>query len=349
MRRYSRQYPVPTYVVEFLLGRYCATVHEQEIEEGLKIVERQLQDRTVRTSEQELFKARAREKGSVKLIDIVKARLDAKTDSFLVELPSLGVKDVRIADTLVHEHERMLTDGFYAEVTLTYDAAIAEEKHGRPFAVESLRPIQLSKSDVVLTLRKGREQFTTSEWKDFLLRSVGLEPAAMSDRAKMVMLLRMVPFVERNYNLVELGPRGTGKSHLYQQISPYSHLISGGKATVAKMFVNMSNGQRGLVCLYDVVCFDEVSGISFDQKDGVNITEGLHGRRRVLARQGEHPRIGQYRDGGQFRRGRGAAAAYRPLAQPTAAGDAQRHRLHGPDPRLCARLGLPEAQGRPTT
>ncbi len=274
VRRYSRQYPVPTYVVEFLLGRYCATVNEQEIEEGLKIVERQLQDRTIRSSEQELFKARAREKGSVKLIDIVKARLDSKTDSFLVELPSLGIKDVRIADTFVHEHERMLTDGFYAEVTLTYDAAIAEEKYGRPFAIESLRAIQLSKSDVLVTLNKGRSQFTTGEWRDFLIRSVGLEPAAMSDRAKMVTLLRMVPFAERNYNLVELGPRGTGKSHLYQQISPYSHLISGGKASVAKMFVNMSNGQRGLVCLYDVVCFDEVAGISFDQKDGVNIMKG---------------------------------------------------------------------------
>lgn len=274
VRRYSRQYPVPTYVVEFLLGRYCATVNEEEIEEGLKIVERQLQDRTVRTSDQELFKANARKKGSVKLIDLVKARLDPKTDSFLVELSSLGMKDVRIADTLVHEHERMLTDGFYAEVTLTYDAAVAEEKHGRPFAIESLRAIQLSKSDVLVTLMKGRERFTTSEWKDFLLRSVGMEPRVLSERAKMVMLLRMIPFVERNYNLVELGPRGTGKSHLYQQISPYSHLISGGKATVAKMFVNMSSGQRGLVCLYDVVCFDEVTGISFDQKDGVNILKG---------------------------------------------------------------------------
>lgn len=274
VRKYSRQYPVPTYVVEFLLGRYCATVDENEISEGLQIVERQLQDRTIRTNEQELFKARAREKGSVKLIDIVKARLDAKTDSFLVELPSLGLKDVRIVDTLVHEHERMLTDGFYAEVSLTYDAAIAEEKHGRPFAVESLRAIQLSKSDVLATLRKGRERFTVSEWKDFLLRSIGLEPSSMSERAKAVGLLRMVPYVERNYNLVELGPRGTGKSHLYQQISPYSHLVSGGKATVAKMFVNMSSGQRGLVCLYDVVCFDEVSGITFDQKDGVNILKG---------------------------------------------------------------------------
>lgn len=274
VRRYSRQYPVPTYVVEFLLGRYCATTDEEEIQEGLRIVERQLRDRTVRTSEQELFKARAREKGSVKLIDIVKARLDSKTDSFLVELPSLGIKDVRIADRLVHEHERMLTDGFYAEVTLTYDAAIAEEKHGRPFAIESLRAIQLSKSDGLAALRRGRQRFTTREWRDFLLRSIGLEASALSERAKMVALLRMVPFVERNYNLVELGPRGTGKSHLFQQISPYAHLISGGKATVAKMFVNMANGQRGLVCLYDVVCFDEVAGISFDQKDGVNILKG---------------------------------------------------------------------------
>jgi ATP-dependent Lon protease len=171
-----------------------------------------LQDRTVRTSEQELFKARAHEKGSVKLIDIVKARLDAKTDSFLVELPRLGIKDVRIADTLVQEHERMLTDGFYAEVTLTYDAAIAEEKYGRPFAIESLRAIQLSKSDVLVTLRKGRGRFTTVEWKDFLVRSVGLEPVAMSERAKIVTLLRMLPFVERNYNLVELGPRAQAKA-----------------------------------------------------------------------------------------------------------------------------------------
>ena len=170
VRRYSRQYPVPTYVVEFLLGRYCATVDEREIEEGLRVVERQLQDRTVRTSDQELFKANARKKGSVKLIDIIKARLDAKTDSFLVELSSLGLRDVRIADTLVHEHERMLTDGFYAEVTLTYDAAIAEEKHGRPFAIEGLRAIQLSKSDVLVTLRRGRERFTAGQWKAFLLR-----------------------------------------------------------------------------------------------------------------------------------------------------------------------------------
>jgi ATP-dependent Lon protease len=274
VRKYARQYPVPTYVVEFLLGRYCATVDEQEIQEGLKIVEQQLANRTVRTGQEELFKAKARELGSVKLIDIVKARLDAKNDCYLAELPSLALKDVRIGDQLVKEHERMLTDGFYAEVTLGYDSIIAQENGGRPFSIEALRPIQLSKSDALVTLSKGRSRFSTAEWKDFLVRSIGLEPGEMSDRAKLVALLRMVPFVERNYNLVEIGPRGTGKSHLFQQISPYSHLISGGKATVAKMFVNNASGQRGLVCHYDVVCFDEVTGISFDQKDGVNILKG---------------------------------------------------------------------------
>ena len=274
VRKYARQYPVPTYVVEFLLGRYCATTDEREIEEGLGIVERQLSDRTVRTGEEELFKARARERGAVKIIDVVKARLDARTDSLIAELPSLALRDVRIDDDLVRQHERMLTDGFYAEVTLSYDAAIAQEKNGRPFAIDALRAIQLSKADVLRTLQRGRRAFATEEWKQLLLRSVGLEPAALSERARLVALLRMAPFVERNYNLVELGPRGTGKSHLFQQISPCSHLVSGGKATVAKMFVNNANGQRGLVCQYDVVCFDEISGVSFDQKDGVNILKG---------------------------------------------------------------------------
>ncbi len=274
VRKYSRQYPVPTYAVEFLLGRYCATVDEEEIEEGLEIVERQLSNRTVRTGEEELFKARARDIGSVKIIDLVKARLDTKNDCFVAELPSLELRDVRIEDDLVHDNERMLTDGFYAEVTLAYDAAIAQEKNGRPFAIETLRAIQLSKADALVALQRGRKQFTTNEWKQFLIRSVGLEPDALSEREQDVALLRMLPFVERNYNMVEIGPRGTGKSHLFQQISPYSHLISGGKATVPKMFVNNATGQRGLVCHYDVVCFDEVSGISFDDKDGVNIMKG---------------------------------------------------------------------------
>lgn len=285
VRTFSRQYPVPTYVVEFLLGRYCASTDPDEIEEGLGVVARQLSSRSVRAGEQELFKARAREQGSVRLIDLITARLDARTDSYLVTLPSLQLKDVRIDPELVQQHERMLTGGFYAEIELVYDAAIALEKNGRPFGVGTLREIQLSKRDVLDSLAKGRQAFTTLQWKDFLLRSIGIEPADLTPRAKDMLLLRMVPFVERNYNMVELGPRGTGKSHLFQQVSPYAHLISGGKATVARMFVNNANGQRGLVCQYDVICFDEVSGVSFDQKDGVNIMKG-------------------YMESGEFSRGR---------------------------------------------
>lgn len=274
VRTFSRQFPVPTYVVEFLLGRYCASVKEDEIEEGIKIVQKQLLSKSVKAGEEELFKARAKEQGEVKIIDLISAKLDARNDAYVATLPSLRLNDVRISSELVNSNERMLTGGFYAEITLTYDPAIAQEKQGRPFGIEHLREIQLSKRDVLNVLAQARKSFTTEEWKSFLLRSIGIEPDILTERAKNAFFLRMVPFVERNYNLVELGPRGTGKSHLFQQVSPYAHLISGGKATVARMFVNNSTGQRGLVCQYDVVCFDEVSGISFDQKDGVNIMKG---------------------------------------------------------------------------
>ena len=274
VRTFSRQFPVPTYVVEFLLGRYCASIDPEEIEEGLEIVQRQLQSRTVKAGETELFKARARENGEVRIIDLITARLDAATDSYVATLPSLQLTNVRISPELVNKHERMLTGGFYAEIFLTYDAAIAQENKGRPFGVETLREIQLSKRDVLDDLSEARKTFDVEQWKAFLLRSIGIEPTTLSERAKNAFLLRMVPFVERNYNLVELGPRGTGKSHLFQQISPYAHLVSGGKSTVARMFVHMGTGQRGLVCQYDVVCFDEISGITFDQKDGVNILKG---------------------------------------------------------------------------
>ena len=284
-RRFKGQYPVPTYVGEFLLGRYCASTDPEEIREGLAIVELQMAQRTVRAGEEELFKSRAREQGSVKVIDLITARLDPHTDSYVATLPSLRLNDVRIGDDVVSDNQRMLTGGFYAEVTLEYDAAIAQEKNGRPFGIAALRPIQLSKRDVLDDLTRGRAAFSTDEWKRFLLRSVGFEPEALSPRAQDIILLRMVPFVERNHNSVELGPRGTGKSHLYQQVSPYSHLISGGKATVARMFVNNATGQRGLVAQYDVVCFDEVTGVSFDQKDGVNILKG-------------------YMESGEFSRGR---------------------------------------------
>lgn len=273
VRTFSRQFPVPTYVVEFMLGRYCASTDPAEIEEGLEIVQRQLSDRTVRAGEEELFKARAYKSGSAKLIDNVSVRFVEKEGGYLASLPSLNLNRVRIPDKIVDENERLLTGGFYAEVTLEYDSIIAEEK-GNAFGIADLRPIQMSKRNVLDVMAEARGRFTSLEWRDFLMRSIGLEPAALSQRAKDAILLRMVPFVERNYNMVELGPRGTGKSHLFQQVSPYAHLISGGKATIAKMFVNNANGQRGLVCQYDVVCFDEVSGISFDTKEGINIMKG---------------------------------------------------------------------------
>src|SRR3954447_4658471 len=203
VRKFARQYPVPTYVCEFLLGRYCASINEDEIQEGLQIVERQLRDRAVRSGEEELFKARAKESGTVKLIDLISARLDARTDSYLATLPSLQLKDVRIESKLVNENERMLTGGFYAEVDLAYDAVVAQEKNGRPFAIDALRPIQLSKRDVLNALYEGRSRFSTAEWRHFLLRSIGLEPAALTERQIDVLILRMGPFVENNYNMVE--------------------------------------------------------------------------------------------------------------------------------------------------
>lgn len=273
VRTFARQFPVPTYVVEFMLGRYCASTDPEEIEEGLEIVQRQLASRTVRAGEEELFKARAYKEGSVKLIDLVSARFVEKEQGYLAALPSINLNRVRIPDKLVDDNERLLTGGFYAEVTLVYDPLIAEEK-GHAFGISEIRPIQLSKRNVLDVMAEARPAFSSAEWRDMLIRSIGLEPQALTDRAKDSILLRMVPFVERNYNLVELGPRGTGKSHLFQQVSPYAHLISGGKATIAKMFVNNANGQRGLVCQYDVVCFDEIGGISFDTKEGINIMKG---------------------------------------------------------------------------
>ncbi len=283
--RFRGQYPVPTYVGNSSSAATAPQSTKVRLLRGCPSLSARCaygRCAPVRPSSLQITGA---EEGEVKLIDLVMARLDAHTDSYIAELPSLQIHDVRISGELVSQNERLLTGGFYAELTLQYDATIAHEKNGRPFGILGLRPIQLSKHDVVDDLAQGRGAFTTAEWKDFLLRSIGFEPAHLSERARDILLLRMVPFVERNYNMVELGPRGTGKSHLFQQISPYSHLISGGKATVARMFVNNASGQRGLVCQYDVVCFDEISGVSFDQKDGVNIMKG-------------------YMESGEFSRGR---------------------------------------------
>jgi len=196
---------------------------------------------------------------------------------------------VGISVDLVRANDRMLTGGFYAEVELAYVPVFAQAG-GRPFEVVSLRPIQLSSRHALEDLAQGRRELTTEQWKALLLRSVGLEPSRLGGRQQDLWLLRMVPFVQRNYNMVEIGPRGTGKSHLFQQVSPYSHLISGGKATVARMFIDNRTKQRGLVCQYDVVCFDEIAGVSFDQKDGINIMKG-------------------YMESGEFSRGTGSIRA----------------------------------------
>jgi len=284
-QQFRGQYPVPTYVGEFMLGRYCATTDPDEIAAGLEMVQASMQDRTVRAGEEELFKHRARDKGRVKIIDLLRARLESKSDSYKAELPSLQLNDIHISAELVDEHQRMLTGGFYAEVTLEYIAALASEQGGQPFRVEAIRPIQMSTRDALATFIGGRSQFTLDQWRELLLRSVGFEPSRLNRRQQDILIARMVPFVVRNYNAVELGPRGTGKSHLFQQVSPYAHLVSGGKATIANMFVNMNTGRRGLVAQYDVICFDEVSGVSFDQKEGVNILKG-------------------YMESGEFSRGR---------------------------------------------
>ena len=273
-QQFRGQYPVPTYVGEFLLGRYCATTDPDEIAQGLAVVERSMKERTVRAGDEELFKSRAREKGKVKIIDLLRARLDAKVDAYKAELPSLQLNGIHISDQLVNEHDRMLTGGFYAEVTLEYIAQLARESGGQPFRIDSVRPIQMSTRDARDTFVAGRAHFSLDQWRDLLLRSVGFEPSRFSVREQDILIARMVPFVVPNYNAVELGPRGTGKSHLFQQVSPYAHLVSGGKATVANMFVNNTTGRRGLVAQYDVICFDEVSGVSFDSKEGVNILKG---------------------------------------------------------------------------
>ena len=273
-QQFRGQYPVPTYVGEFLLGRYCATTDPEEITIGLEMVQKSMSERTVRAGEEELFKHRAREQGRVKIIDLLRARLDSKSDAYQAELPSLQLNDIHISSSLVEEHQRMLTGGFYAEVTLEYIAALAQDQGGQPFRVEAIRPIQMSTHNALGDFIAGRSSYTEEQWRNLLLRSVGFEPSALTKRQRDILLLRMLPFVVNNYNVVELGPRGTGKSHLYQQVSPYAHLVSGGKATVANMFVNNANGRRGLVAQYDAICFDEVSGVSFDQKDGVNILKG---------------------------------------------------------------------------
>ncbi|MEI6620748.1 MAG: BREX system Lon protease-like protein BrxL [Actinomycetes bacterium] len=269
--KFRGRFSVPTYVGEFLIGKYCATSDEEEIQEGLEQVESLLSRRVVRTGDHELFKAKAREEGSIQIIDLIRVRLDhvKGNDEYIAELPSLQLNDVRIPTRLAVENDRVFTGGFYAQIGITYVSG-----ENRPFLITEVRPIQAHARAGLDRLGEARELLTTQEWKDFLLRSVGLEPAALTVDAQNAYFLRMVPFVVRNYNMVELGPRGTGKSHLFQQISPYAYLLSGGQTTVSQLFVNNASGRRGLVTQHDVVAFDEIAGIRFKDKDGINVMKG---------------------------------------------------------------------------
>ncbi len=267
--KFKGRFSVPTYVGEFLIGKYCATSNEEDIQDGLEQVESLLSRRVVRTGDHELFKARAREDGTVQIIDIIRAKLDARRDEYIAELPSLQLNDALIPGALVMGNDRMLTGGFYAQVNLSYVPG-----QDRPFVVTEVRPIQAHARAGLDRLSEARELLSTREWKEFLLRSIGVEPRALSQEAQDAFFLRMVPFVVRNYNMVELGPRGTGKSHLFQQVSPYAYLLSGGQTTVAQLFVNNASRQRGLVTQYDVVAFDEIAGIRFKDRDGINVMKG---------------------------------------------------------------------------
>lgn len=259
---------VPVYVLEYLLGMYCASNDEQTIQNGLTSVKRILAENYVRPDEAEKVKSKIRESGSYKVIDKVAVKLNEKRDVYEALLSNLGVKNAEISDTFVRQFEKLLVGGIWCIVTLQY--RFEENQKGSPFTVTDLKPIQMPNMDMP-SLFEGRKAFSENEWIDALIRSTGMEPTCFKERVKWHLLARMIPLVENNYNFCELGPRGTGKSHIYKEISPNSILVSGGQTTVANLFYNMSARKVGLVGLWDVVAFDEVAGINFKDQDGVQI------------------------------------------------------------------------------
>lgn len=260
---------VPTYVLEYLLGMYCATDDEDSINEGVERVKNILADNFVRPDEAEKIKSKIREMGRYTVIDKLTVKLNEKKDIYIAEFSNLGLKNVEISARYVKEFEKLLGGGIWCIVKLQYyyEEGVIDQN---PFIIESVTPIQMPNMDMD-ELIEGRKQFTKDEWIDILIRSIGMEPTQLENNVKWHMLLRMVPLCENNYNMCELGPRGTGKSHLYKEISPNSILVSGGQTTVANLFYNMSQRKIGLVGMWDVVAFDEVAGITFKDKDGIQI------------------------------------------------------------------------------
>lgn len=259
---------VPVYVLEYLLGMYCASNDEATIQKGLQMVKRVLAENYVRADEAEKVKSKVRESGTYKVIDKITVKLNEKRDLYEALLSNLGVKNAEISDIYVRQFEKLLVGGIWCIVTLKYH--FEEDQRGSPFTVTELKPIQMPNMDMQ-ALFVARKAFTDAQWIDALIRSTGMEPTCFKEREKWHLLARMVPLVENNYNFCELGPRGTGKSHIYKEISPNSILVSGGQTTVANLFYNMSARKVGLVGLWDVVAFDEVAGINFKDHDGVQI------------------------------------------------------------------------------
>ena len=260
---------VPVYVLEFLLGQYCSSDDPFIIEKGVQTVKRILADNFVRPDEAQKVLSVLRKNGSHTVIDMVTVELDMHDDIYKASFSNLGLCGVPIADEYPEKHDRLLCGGIWCIVQLEYEY-LEEEKHNSPISIRKLTPIQMPHIDIS-DLKKGRKNFTKDEWIDVLLRSIGMEPETLSYREKWLLITRMIPLVENNFNLCELGPRSTGKSHLYKEISPNSILISGGQTTVANLFYNMSRKSVGLVGLWDCVAFDEVAGIKFKDKDGIQI------------------------------------------------------------------------------
>ncbi|MFT9495895.1 protease Lon-related BREX system protein BrxL [Anaerosolibacter sp.] len=260
---------VPVYVLEYLLGMYCSSTDEDAIEEGVQNVKKILSDNFVRPDEAQKIISKLRERGSYTVIDKVSVKLNYKMDVYEAEFSNLGIKNVPIAAYYASDYEKLLCGGIWCIVQMEYYYD-EEDKKGCPFVINKLTPIQMPNLDLNEVLN-GRIQFSKEEWIDILLRSTGMEPEQFSDRVKLLFLSRMIPLVENNFNLCELGPRGTGKSHLFKEISPNSILISGGQTTVANLFYNMGNKTVGLVGMWDCVAFDEVAGITFKDKDGIQI------------------------------------------------------------------------------
>lgn len=259
---------VPVYVLEYLLGMYCASDDPEIIEQGLRNVKTVLAENYVRPDEAEKVKSLVRERGSYKVIDRVTVKLNERKDKYEASFSNLGIKDAEISAGIVKEYEKLLVGGIWVIATLSY--YFDEGQTSSPFGVSLLKPIQMPNMNMV-ELFNGRAALSTDQWRESLIRSIGMEPASLKEDVQWHLLARMVPFVENNYNVCELGPRGTGKSHIYKECSPNSILVSGGQTTVANLFYNMSSRRIGLVGLWDVVAFDEVAGISFKDKDGVQI------------------------------------------------------------------------------